>query len=370
MVKPEELRRDDRLYEKFRSTYALACFHDCRRVLGQLDMAAGDAFLSAMAEYFRDLHAEGLIDYYRLSGEDHRFLAQLLANFRQLSEELFAGKEALGMAYLFPYHLFREGDKVAIYGAGEEGLAFWRQAVHDGFVKIVGLVDKDTRGESRDGIPVQPLSELKGMDYDYVLISDYRQHASEKMRAMLVEQGVKNLLIRWDGGVYARDSFYRNFYWKLLPMLNPECQHHWIFLEWFCTRMKGSFRHIFPYHLFSRGERVVIYGAGDIGREFYRQAQEFDYIDVMAIVDKNPKDIDAPDIPVAPVGALKQLDYDAVLISVHGKEPAVQIRNQLVHMGIPADKVRWDGTSYFRGEFYGRYFERLDALHEMAGSKL
>lgn len=365
-----EMRRDPELYDSFRNTYALSCYYDCRKVLQQLDMAAGEKFLSTMAEYFRELHNEGLIDYYSLSSVDHSFLAKLLENPRQLGMELFASKEPLGMKYMFPYHLFREGDKVVIYGAGEEGLTFYRQAVHDGYVNIVGLVDKETQGEVLEGITVQALSELKGMDYDYVLISEYRQHESEKIRTMLVEQGIKNLVIRWDGGVYTRDNFYRNFYWKLLPMLNNECQPHWIFLEWFYTRMKGSYRHIFPYHIFSRGERVVVYGAGDIGREFYRQAQEFDYVKAVAIVDRNPESIDAPDIPVAPVGALKQLDYDAVLISIHDRGAAEQIRNQLVRMGIPADKVRWDGTSYFRDEFYGRYFERLDALHEMASSKL
>ena len=272
--------------------------------------------------------------------------------------------------YLFPYHLFREGDRVVIYGAGEEGISFYWQAVHDGFVQVVGMVDDEQQGKVIEDISVQGLSELKGIYYDYLLVSEHRKHEWEEIRRMLIEKGVKNMAIRWDGGIYARDDFFRNFYFKLLPMLNPECQPHWKFLEWFYTRMKGSYRHIFPYHIFSRGERVVIYGAGDIGREFYRQAQEFDYIKVVAIVDRNHSEIEAPDIPVAPVGALKQLDYDAVLISVHSREAAGQIRDQLVRTGIPADKVRWDGSSYFRDEFYAHYFERLDALRHMAESKL
>ena len=365
-----ELRREAGLYDRFRFAYAVACYYDCRETIPRLDLVSGEKFLLAMAEYFRELHDDGMIDYYMLSREEHSFLAKLLSDPRKVSAELYAEKDSLGMAYVFPYHLFREGDKVVIYGAGEEGLTFYRQALHDGFVKIVGLVDLQNYGECLDGVTVGAVSELKSMDYDYVLISDYRQKESEKIRRLLVEHGVKNLAIRWDGGVYTRDAFYKNYYWKLLPMLNPECQPHWKFLEWYWTRMKGSVRHIFPYHLFSRGERVVIYGAGDIGREFYRQSQEFDYLKVVAIVDRNPGGIDVPSIPVAPVGALKQLDYDAVLISVHGRETASEIRNQLVRMGIPADKMRWDGTSYFREEFYMHYFERLDVLHEMAGSKL
>jgi len=126
----------------------------------------------------------------------------------------------------------------------------------------------------------------------------------------------------------------------------------------------APYRHVFPYHLFQEGEEVLIYAAGDIGREFYRQAMRYGYVHVTGIVDQNAAHMEIPDIPVQAVEEIPNIPFDAVLIAVHDGEVAKEIESRLIGMGIPDEKIKWDGTHYYKDDFYRLYFSMLDEMRE------
>ncbi len=54
------------------------------------------------------------------------------------------------------------------------------------------------------------------------------------------------------------------------------------------------------------------------------------------------------------------MDFDHVLITVHGGKAVEAIRETLQAMGIPEEKIRWDGETYYRDEFFRNvYFPML-----------
>ena len=129
-------------------------------------------------------------------------------------------------------------------------------------------------------------------------------------------------------------------------------------------RLENAYK--FPYHLFPQESRVVIYGAGKVGEEFYRQAVHSEYLQLAAIVDKNAEGMKKPQIPVKPVSHLRRLAFDYVLIAVLDKDVASAIKQDLMDMGISAGVIKWDGACYQTEDFYRNfYFPHVDRLHHI-----
>ena len=122
--------------------------------------------------------------------------------------------------YVFPYHLFQEGERVAIYGAGEAGRAFYSQLVGKSYVKLAGIVDRKAEEIATPDFPVKPVEELQVMDFDAVLISVINGKAAGEIRESLMELGIKADKIRWQGNAYAKDDYYNNYYFPLLRKNN------------------------------------------------------------------------------------------------------------------------------------------------------
>lgn len=116
-------------------------------------------------------------------------------------------------------------------------------------------------------------------------------------------------------------------------------------------------KHIFPYHLFHSGTRIVIYGAGNIGKEFYYRATKEGIVHVVGIVDSKAVEMEMDDIPVLPVQMIKQMEYDYILIAVRHPDAVWEIRNNLLKMGIPEYKIKWDRDVYYKNDYYCKFYE-------------
>lgn len=124
------------------------------------------------------------------------------------------------------------------------------------------------------------------------------------------------------------------------------------------------FRHFFPYHLFSRGDRIAIYGAGDIGWEFFQQAKRYNYITISCIVDARGEAAAEDGFPVRSIEALKDENFDYILIAIHDEIIARSVRKNLRDMGYSNSMIKWDGKTYHQGEFYRNfYFKMLDVIN-------
>lgn len=131
-----------------------------------------------------------------------------------------AGVTNEGQSYIFPYHLFQEGERTVIYGAGESGQSFYRQLQRQNYLEPVGIVDKRARELNTPDFPVQPVEDLKNMDFDALLIAVINEKAAREIKATLIKMGIAEKKIRWQGNTYQKDDFYNNYYFPLLRKQN------------------------------------------------------------------------------------------------------------------------------------------------------
>lgn len=316
--------------------------------------------------------------------KDDFFKKMYLPILRNWNEPCFASEEwlrtfAIKMErsvydHVFPYHLFPEHAKVLIYGAGDIGRKYYRQAMADGYVEVVGILDKSPQKAKEAGIPAEGIEALcsMGAEADYILISIHQESIANQVKNMLMQKGIAEKKIKWDGITYFRDEFVQNVYLQLLRKLgNGFASSRDMLLSSGNESKLDIYDHVFPYHLFHRDERIAIYGAGDVGKKFYRQVKHHGYVQIVAIVDKNAINIHEPDIPVGKVETLKQFNFESVLISMTSAQMAREAKDILRNLGIAEERIKWVGGNYYREHFYRNYlFKQLGFLAGLRESKL
>lgn len=122
----------------------------------------------------------------------------------------------LRMNYMFPWHLFKQGDKVVLYGAGEVGKGFYEQALRFPYIKLVGIVDKQAGKTGMQGIPAKPIDNLTKWDYDYLLITVVNKLVAEEIKSELKAKGISEEKILWDGKNYPIEDYFSNYYFPIL----------------------------------------------------------------------------------------------------------------------------------------------------------
>ncbi len=95
----------------------------------------------------------------------------------------------------------------------------------------------------------------------------------------------------------------------------------------------------FPFSIVEPNEKIVIYGAGKVGREFYYQACISKYCEIVAWVDINYENM--PWYKVESVTKLNNISYSRIVIAIEDEEVAQEIREELHEMGIDDSVLIW-----------------------------
>lgn len=160
------------------------------------------------------------VEYARLNHTERMKSSKLLLSqqfFLETFLEAFEKREKTqNEMYIFPYHLFPFDSRVVIYGAGEVGKSFYRQAVSSSYIHIVGIVDTKAEKLREISIPVTAVSDLHNIEYDYILIAVMNKAVADEIRQQLIEMGISEKAIKWENNIYEKNSFFNNFYYPFL----------------------------------------------------------------------------------------------------------------------------------------------------------
>ena len=90
------------------------------------------------------------------------------------------------------------------------------------------------------------------------------------------------------------------------------------------------------------GKKIVLYGAGRIGRDYYSQVCRYSECQIVAWVDINYQRFHFGCIEVVGRERLAELDYDILLIAVKEEKTAMQIKRSLIEeSGVKEEKIMW-----------------------------
>lgn len=101
---------------------------------------------------------------------------------------------------------------------------------------------------------------------------------------------------------------------------------------------------VFPWRLVRPGSQIIIYGSGAVGKAYCEQLLRTQYCKIVAVCDKNIRQLTNLDIPTISREELvskQYTDYECIVIAVRATDVAEEICCELVSLGLPEDKLIW-----------------------------
>ena len=90
------------------------------------------------------------------------------------------------------------------------------------------------------------------------------------------------------------------------------------------------------------GKKIVLYGAGVIGRDYYAQLSRYGHCEVVAWVDAHPQKYRYPHVTLYGPEILSEKTFDLLVIAVREEKLAEEIRGQLMQSGVEESKICWE----------------------------
>ncbi len=96
--------------------------------------------------------------------------------------------------------------------------------------------------------------------------------------------------------------------------------------------------YIIPKEVIKANKKIVIYGGGNVGKDYFFQLSKMDNIRIVSWVDQN---FEKMGYPIQTPELLKNIEFDQIIIAVLSEKVANGIKDYLVNMGIPPKSIVW-----------------------------
>lgn len=123
------------------------------------------------------------------------------------------------------------------------------------------------------------------------------------------------------------DSFYLKFTLNIVKRIRPTCDVHIYY---------------FKNVKILCGKRIVLYGAGAVGQDFYSQISKYVSCEIVAWIDKSYKSYKFDYRKVENADNIVDYQYDYIVIAVKSEQIAVDIKDWMQRKGVRLDKILWD----------------------------
>lgn len=101
----------------------------------------------------------------------------------------------------------------------------------------------------------------------------------------------------------------------------------------------SDYKFLFPFEKVKYKSKILIYGAGMVGQEYFKQLIASCYCEVLAFIDRNYRTAPKMIIPVISLEQVKEYEVDYVVIALRTSIGVEAIRHDLVRQGILVEKI-------------------------------
>ncbi len=108
----------------------------------------------------------------------------------------------------------------------------------------------------------------------------------------------------------------------------------------FCPEAR-MVRYLYQPQIDMRGKKIVLYGAGSVGKDYYVQIQASSYSEVVLWTDKKWTDYRESRYIIESPENVSETEFDYLLIAVKNSKLAEEIKCEWIEKGIPKRKILW-----------------------------
>ncbi len=139
-----------------------------------------------------------------------------------------------------------------------------------------------------------------------------------------------------------KNELLMQYLYKMILQLMPNCSQKQLMTFILIVKMQclndalQQFNINVPVYHFSeplilKNKRIIVYGAGSVGRDYILQLSAYEDIHIVAWVDKYPEDYNYAFRRVLPLSVLDNAEYDYILVAVRDEALSDQIRSELIN---------------------------------------
>lgn len=111
-------------------------------------------------------------------------------------QRMIANKHKYGFA--FPFDEIKSGRKIALYAAGNVGIAYYEQLYDNPEYELVLWVDKNWQKYEMVGeMAIQPVEKILCYDFDYIVVALEEREAAKSVIELLIKMKVESHKIIW-----------------------------------------------------------------------------------------------------------------------------------------------------------------------------
>lgn len=128
---------------------------------------------------------------------------------------------------------------------------------------------------------------------------------------------------------------------QVYDIMKPQLEAYMRMLIWLESPSSfiASQKYIFPFKKISAGAKIIVYGAGYVGRVFVHQLRQSDYCSIAAWVDKNPRQKTIEGENVISLDSISHIEYDYVVIAIDNHLVVDKVYLDLQEKGICPAKI-------------------------------
>lgn len=94
---------------------------------------------------------------------------------------------------------------------------------------------------------------------------------------------------------------------------------------------------LFPFDKVPCGKKVILYGAGEVGRAYHKQLESLNYCEELLWIDKRADTIS--DDRVKNISELQNSKYDFVVVAIENGKVCIQVKEDLIQQGCESKKI-------------------------------
>ena len=97
--------------------------------------------------------------------------------------------------------------------------------------------------------------------------------------------------------------------------------------------------YIFPFDCITKNSNIVLYGAGFVGKIYYRQITKLNYCNIVVWVDKNAENL-SKHYKVSLITEIRNVEFDYIVIAIADKTVCEKIEDELMAVyGLQKERI-------------------------------
>lgn len=109
---------------------------------------------------------------------------------------------------------------------------------------------------------------------------------------------------------------------------------------------------LFPYEKIPAGSKILIYGAGRMGRDYLQQILVTQYCEVIGFVDRSYNKYPKMVVPAYSPSQIQSLDFDYIVVAMKNEEAAMAVIKNIGEMGIQRSNIIFVGYRKSKSSIY------------------